>query len=101
MRVMTASDPHSVLEQIRAYLLEGFTSVTIAPYGDAKTGSALIHVNQGRARWSVEITDTFLDARTDLPEPLAALRRWDLIGTLKKAEPRSIARVTTTGVRLV
>ena len=98
---MAPSGPHTLLEQIRAYLLEGFASVTIAPHNDAKTGSALVHVNQGRARWAVEITDTFLDADTDLPEPLVALRRWDLIGTLKKAEPGSIVRVTTTGLRLV
>jgi hypothetical protein len=99
--MMASFDPHSLLEQIRAYLLEGFSSVTIGPHADAKTGSALIHVNQGRARWAVEITDTFLDADADLPEPLVALRRWDLIGTLKKAEPGSILRVTTTGLRFV
>ena len=99
--MMGTHDPHIVLEQIRSYLLEGFSSVTIAPHADAKTGSALIHVNQGRARWAVEITDTFLDADVDLPEPLVALRTWDLIGTLKKAEPGSILRVTTTGVGLV
>ena len=93
--------PHAVLEQIRVYLLEGFSSVTIAPQADAKTGSALIHVNQGRARWAVEITDTFLDAADAFPEPLVALRRWDLIGTLKKAEPRSIVRVSTAGLRIV
>jgi len=98
---MGSTNPHTLLEQIRAYLLEGFSSVTIAPHADAKTGSALIHVNQGRARWAVEITDTFLDADVDLPEPLVALRRWDLIGTLKNTEPRSIVRVTTTGLRLV
>jgi hypothetical protein len=98
---MTGDNPQTVLEQIRVYLLEGFASVTIAPQADAKTGSALIRVNQGRTRWAVEITDTFLDADTDLPEPLVALRRWDLIGTLKKAEPGSIVRVTTTGLRLV
>jgi hypothetical protein len=98
---MAPTDPHTVLEEIRVYLLEGFSSVTIAPQADAKTGAALIHVNQGRARWAVEITDTFLDANINLPEPLVALRRWDLIGTLKKAEPGSILRVTTTGVRLV
>jgi hypothetical protein len=98
---MTPFDPHTVLDQIRSYLLEGFSSVTIAPHADAKTGSALIHVHQGRARWAVEITDTFLDADANLPEPLIALRRWDLIGTLKKAEPGSILRVTTTGLRLV
>jgi len=98
---MGSTNPHTLLEQIRAYLLEGFSSVTIAPHADAKTGSALIHVNQGRARWAVEITDTFLDANVDLPEPLVVLRRWDLIGTLKNAEPRSIVRVTTAGLRLV
>ena len=98
---MTGDNPHIVLEQIRAYLLEGFASVTIAPQNDAKTGSALVHVKQGRARWAVEITDTFLDADADLPEPLVALRRWDLIGKLKKEEPGSIVRVTTTGLRLV
>jgi len=98
---MATSDPQAVLEQIHAYLLEGFSSVTIAPHADAKTGSALIHVKQGRARWAVEITDTFLDANTNLPAPLVALRRWDLIGTLQKAEPGSILRVTTTGLRLV
>jgi hypothetical protein len=48
-----------------------------------------------------EITDKFLDADADLPEPLIALRRCDLIGTLKNAEPRSIVRVTTTGLRIV
>jgi hypothetical protein len=99
--VMASIDPHTLLEQIRAYLMEGFSSATIAPHADAKTGSALIHVKQGRARWAVEITHTFLDADTDLPEPLVALRRWDLIGTLKKEEPGSILRVTTTGLRLV
>src|SRR4051812_10100435 len=53
INVMPPTDPHTLLEQIRAYLLEGFASVTIAPQADAKTGSALIHVNQGRARWAV------------------------------------------------
>ena len=99
--MMPPTGPHTRLEQIRAYLLEGFASVTIAPQADAKTGSALIHVNQGRARWAVEITDTFLDADADLPEPVVALRQWDLIGALKKVESGSIVRVTTAGLRLV
>jgi hypothetical protein len=90
-----------VLEQIRVYLLEAFPKVTIAPEADAKTGSALINVLAGRTRWAVEITDTFLDANAALPDPIAALRGWDLIGTLKKAESGSIVRVTTAGLRFV
>ena len=93
--------PADTLEQIRTYLLEGFPSVTIAPHADAKTGSALIHVFQGRKRWAVEITHTFLDADKNLPAPMAALRKWNLIAVLKQAESGSIIRVTTTGVRLV
>jgi len=94
-------DPEPILERIRAYLLEPFPSVTIAPHADAKTGSALIHILQGRTRWAVEITHTFLDADVDRPEPLAALRKWDLIGVLKRTESGSIVRVTTTGLRVV
>jgi hypothetical protein len=93
--------PAESLEQIRAYLLEAFPSVTVAPHADAKTGSALMHILQGRRRWAVEITHTFLDADASRPEPLAAVRKWDLIGTLKKAESGSIIRVTTTGLREV
>jgi len=91
----------STLEQIRAYLLEEFSSVTIAPEAEAKTGAALINVLRGRTRWAVEITDTFLDANAELPDPLVSVRKWDLIGTLKKAESGSIVRVTTAGLRLV
>jgi hypothetical protein len=89
------------LEEIRAYLLEAFPKVTIAPAAVAKTGSALINVLSGRTRWAVEITDTFLDANTTFPDPVVALRGWDLIGTLKKAESGSIIRVTTSGLRFV
>ena len=78
------------LEEIRAYLQEGFPQVTIAPAAAAKTGSALINVLAGRSRWAVEITDTFLDANAKLPDPVVALRKWDLIGTLKKAESGSM-----------
>jgi hypothetical protein len=96
------SDAHGLLlGQIRAYLLEGFPSVTIAHEADARTGSALIHVLKGRTRWSVEITDTFLDADADRPEPMAALRQWDLIGKLLSSESGSIIRVTTSGLRYV
>jgi hypothetical protein len=89
------------LEEIRAYLQEAFPKVTIAPAASAKTGSALINVLSGRTRWAVEITDTFLDANSKLPDPVVALRQWDLIGTLKKAESGSIVRVTTAGLRFV
>src|SRR5258705_7179212 len=99
--VMSPPEPAEALEQIRAYLLEEFSSVTIAPLADAKTGSALIHILQGRTRWAVEITHSFLDADKNRPEPLAAVRKWNLIGELKKAESGSIIRVTTTGLRLV
>jgi hypothetical protein len=90
-----------VLEQVRAYLQEAFPKVTIAPEADAKTGSALIKVLSGRTSWAVEITDTFLDANASLPDPIVALRGWDLIGTLKRAESGSIVRVTTAGLRFV
>ncbi|PYR68088.1 MAG: hypothetical protein DMF88_10585 [Acidobacteria bacterium] len=98
---MKPVDPEPILERIRAYLLEAFPSVTIAPDADAKTGLALIHILQGRTRWAVEITHTFLDADGDRPEPVAALRKWDLIGVLKRTESGSIVRVTTTGLRVV
>ena len=98
---MPRTAPQLILEEIRAYLLEGFPQVTIAPEADAKTGSALINVLSGRTRWAVEITDTFLDANSKLPDPVVALRQWDLIGTLKKAESGSIVRVTTAGLRFV
>src|SRR4051794_9419288 len=98
---MRGIDPQPILEQIRAYLLEAFPSVTIAPHADAKTGSALIHILQGRTRWAVEITHTFLDADVKRLEPVAALRKWDLVGMLKKTESGSIVRVTTTGLREV
>jgi len=98
---MPPVDPQAILEQIRAYLLQAFPSVTIAPHGDAKTGSALIHILDGRTRWAVEITHTFLDADVDRPAPMEALRKWDLVGTLKKTESGSIVRVTTTGLRVV
>ena len=35
---------------------------------DAKTGTALIHVIDGRARRMVEVTDTFLDANAAFPD---------------------------------
>jgi hypothetical protein len=101
MGVMSPVEPAEALEQIRAYLLEEFSSVTIAPLADAKTGAALIHILQGRTRWAVEITHSFLDADKNRPEPLAAVKKWNLIGELKKAESGSIIRITTTGLRLV
>ena len=99
--MMSSAEPADALEQIRAYLMQEFSSVTIAPLADAKTGSALINVLQGRTRWAVEITHSFLDADKNRPEPLAAVRKWDLIAALKKAESGSIIRVTSTGLRLV
>ena len=101
MGEMSSAEPADALQQIRAYLMEEFSSVTIAPLADAKTGSALIHVLQGRTRWAVEITHSFLDADKNRPEPLDAVRKWNLIGTLKKAESGSIIRITSTGLRLV
>ncbi len=98
---MRSSAHGVILGQIRAYLLEGFPSVTIAHEADERTGSALIHVLKGRTRWAVEITDTFLDPDAGRPDPMAALRRWDLIGTLLSAESGSIIRVTTSGLRCV
>jgi hypothetical protein len=98
---MSTIDPGQTLEQIRAYLLEGFPQVTIAHGADAKMGSRLIHVLDGRKRAAVEITDTFLDADSNLPAPVDALRKWDLIGKVKSAESGSIVRVTTTGLRFV
>jgi hypothetical protein len=93
--------PRQVLEEVRTYLLEAFPTVTIAPQADAKTGAALINVHQGRTSWAVEITDTFLDADKAQPDPIVAMRKWDLIGTLRKAESGSIVRVTTAGLRFV
>jgi hypothetical protein len=89
-----------ILDQIRVYLLEGFPQVTVVQ-SDGLTGSALIHVVAGRARRVVEITDTFLDADANFPNPVDAVRRWDLIKTLKEAESGSIVRVTTSGLRFV
>jgi hypothetical protein len=97
----TRTAPQLVLEEIRAYLLEGFPRVTIAPEAEAKTGSALIHVHTGRATRAVEISDSFLDPDASRPAPVDAVRRWDLIGTLKGAESGSIVRVTTAGLRFV
>ena len=98
---MPETDSRHLLEQVRAYLLEGFSNVTIAPEADAKTGSALVHVLSGRRRFAVEITDTFLDTGLDRPHPLDAVRKWDLIGALKSAESGSIIRVTRAGLRFV
>ena len=98
---MPTSDPVQILQDIRTYLLEGFSQVTIAPLADAKTGSALINILQAKRRWAVEITDTFLDANSSLPHPLDAIRKWDLIGMLRSAESGSIVRVTTTGLRFI
>jgi hypothetical protein len=98
---MPTSDPGQILQDIRTYLLEGFSQVTIAPLADAKTGSALINILQARRRWAVEITDTFLDANSSQPHPLDAIRKWDLIGMLRSAESGSIVRVTTTGLRFI
>ena len=97
---MPVMNPAMILDQIRAYLLEGFPTVTISQ-SDALTGSALVHVLDGRARRVVEITNTFLDADAGFPDPVQALRRWDLIRTLKDAESGSIVRVTTSGLRFV
>ncbi len=93
-------NPAAILDKIRGYLLEGFPQVTVVQ-ADAKTGTALIHVINGRARRVVEITNTFLDANAAFPNPVEALRRWDLIKTLKDAESGSIVRVTTSGLRFV
>jgi hypothetical protein len=98
---MPTSDPLQTLQDIRTYLLEGFSQVTIAPLADAKTGSSLINILQARRRWAVEVTDTFLDADSNLPDPLDAVRKWDLIGMLRSAESGSIVRVTTTGLRFI
>jgi len=97
---MSVTNPATILDQIRVYLLEGFPQVTVVQ-SDALTGSALIHVVAGRARRVVEITNTFLDANAAFPHPVEALRRWDLIKTLKDAESGSIVRVTTSGLRFV
>jgi hypothetical protein len=97
----TRTAPQLILEEIRAYLLEGFPKVTIAKEADAKIGSALIQVQSGRTTRQVEISDTFLDPDASRPAPVDAVRRWDLIGTLKSAESGSIVRVTTTGLRFV
>ena len=97
---MPVMNPATILDQIRAYLLEGFQQVTIVQ-SDALTGSALIHVRDGRARRVVEITETFLDADAAFADPIEAVRRWDLLGTLKGAESGSIVRVTTSGLRFV
>ena len=98
---MPTSDPVQTLQDIRTYLLEGFSQVTIAPLADAKTGSSLINILQARRRWAVEVTDTFLDANSNLPHPLDAVRKWDLIGMLRSAESGSIVRVTTSGLRFI
>ena len=98
---MPTSDPLQTLQDIRTYLLEGFSQVTIAPLADAKTGSSLINILQARRRWAVEVTDTFLDADSSLPNPLDAIRKWDLIGMLRSAESGSIVRVTTSGLRFI
>jgi len=97
----TRTAPQLVLEEIRVYLLEGFQKVTIAPEADAKTGSALMHVTTGRTHRAVEISESFLDADASRPDPVVAVRGWDLIGTLKGAESGSIVRVTTAGLRFV
>lgn len=98
---MPSTTTEPLLQQIRAYLLEGFSQVTIAPEAEAKMGSALIHILSGRTRFAVEVTDTFLDADANRPSPLVSLRKWDLIGTLKGAEGGSIVRVTSAGLRFV
>ncbi len=98
---MPTSDPSQTLQDIRTYLLEGFSQVTIAPIADAKTGSSLINILQARRRWAVEVTDTFLDADANRPNPLDAVRKWDLIGMLRSAESGSIVRVTTSGLRFI
>jgi hypothetical protein len=99
--VSTTASPEQILHQIRAYLLEGFSTVTIPHAAEAKMGTALIRVTQGRVDRVVEISETFLDASTDFPEPVEALRKWDLIGKLKSVEGGSIVRVTTSGLRMV
>jgi hypothetical protein len=98
---MPTSDPLQTLQDIRTYLLEGFSQVTIAPAAAAKTGSSLINILQARRRWAVEVTDTFLDADSNRPHPLDAVRKWDLIGMLRSAESGSIVRVTTSGLRFI
>ena len=97
---MPLTKPAKTLDQVRTYLLEGFPDVKIV-LADAMTGSVLIHVINGRARRVVEVTNTFLDADAGFPDPVQALRRWDLIKTLKDAESGSIVRVTTSGLRFV
>ena len=97
---MPVTNPAAILDQIRVYLLEGFPQVTIVQ-ADAKTGTALIHVINGRARRMVEVTDTFLTPTLPSPILWKRVRRWDLIKTLKDAESGSIVRVTTSGLRFV
>ena len=98
---MPSTDPSTLLDEIRSFLLESFSTVTIAHEANVKTGSHLIHILQGRKRAAIEITDTFLDADSAHLPSIDALRKWDLIGMLNAAESGSILRVTTTGVRLV
>jgi hypothetical protein len=93
-------NPAMILDQIRAYLLEGFPQVTIVQ-ADSLTGSAQIQVRDGRSTRVVEITETFLDANAEFPDPVVAVRKWDLIAKLKGAESGSIVRVTTSGLRFV
>jgi hypothetical protein len=95
------TSPAQTLEQIRTYLLEGFPKVTVAHTGEARMGTVMVNVTQGRVVRVVEITETFLDANTDFARPVDALRKWDLIGKLKSVEGGSIVRVTTSGLREV
>jgi len=96
---VSTTSPAQTLEQIRTYLLEGFPKVTIAHTGEARMGTVMVRVTQGRVDRTVELTETFLDANINFPQPVDALRKWDLIGRLKSLEGGSIVRVTTSGLR--
>ena len=98
---MPTSSPEQTLEQIRVYLLDGFPKVTVAHPAEARMGTVMIKVAQGRVSRVVEIAETFLDGNAAFPDPLEALRKWDLIGKLKSVEGGTIVRVTTSGLREV
>jgi hypothetical protein len=99
--VSTTASPEQILDQIRAYLLEGFSQVAIRHAAEAKMGTTMIRVSQGKVDRVVEVADAFLDPRAGAPQPVEALRQWDLIGRLKSVEAGSIVRVTTAGLREV
>jgi hypothetical protein len=93
--------PEQILEAVRDYLAESFTTVDIAAAADARTGSRFLYVREGTTRKVVEFTQRFLDSDGDLSHPLAAVRKWDLAGVIRRARTGGVVIVTSGGVSSV